>query len=163
MILNNETLKSVFNKTAIQYWMIFLTAALLLFINKMNILPVIEDRDTVIQIQSMAILLTMACIPLSLKLYASKLKKIVEIDDQTSFLKAYTLNTLLRVIILGFAVVVDLITYCVTQDAKMLICTLIVLVATFFCYPSKKRIYMESLTESEHDELFSVEDSECES
>lgn len=90
--------------------------------------------------ETIAILITASCIPLSLKLLSLVLAKKIgqlALDDA---LKCYLLWSIFRLGLLEVVVLLNLISYYLTLSKTGALCALIALTASLFCLPSEKRL-----------------------
>ncbi|MDL2212677.1 hypothetical protein LJC72_05985 [Bacteroides sp. OttesenSCG-928-D19] len=141
-----EKINRAIRNLKIQYFALWLLPLLLIVLFETNILSegVYADNPELQYLwETIGILVVIACVPLSLKLFSFVLKK--QIDD-LSFLKAlssYELWSGIRLLILGFAVLLNVLIYYFTLNNIGGFCALIGLTASLFCYPSEKRLREE--------------------
>ena len=113
---------------------------------KPGVLPVGIKADNVRAVyvfETVGILMTAVCIPLSLKLFSFVLTKKI---DQLTFpvaLSRYMLLGAVRLALLEFVVVFNLAGYYFTLSSTGALCALIGLTASFFCLPGEKRLRAE--------------------
>lgn len=93
--------------------------------------------------ETLGILLTALCIPLSLKLFSLVLKKKIDQMTITLALKCYVQWSIVRLGILEVAIVTNLLCYYLTLSTTGNLCMLIGLTASLFCLPGEKRLRNE--------------------
>ena len=84
-----------------------------------------------------SIIITLACIPLSLKLFHSQYKKIQQLDAEV-FIKKYAIAYILRMIVLDIVIAVNVVGIYLYDSRNAIFMTLITIFALFFCFPDKK-------------------------
>ena len=90
--------------------------------------------------ETITILLTALCVPLSLKLFAGALPHRINICSTEQALKRYRCWSTLRLLLLWIPVVSGMLTFYLCMSYSGLLCALIALVATLFCRPSQKSL-----------------------
>jgi hypothetical protein len=96
-----------------------------------------------------AIILTLALIPASLKLFHSYHQKIKELEQDT-FLRKYTIAYYLRIVIFDIAVILNLTGFQLYNTQNTMYLTIMIIFVLFFCYPNK--IALQNEFESEESE-----------
>lgn len=86
-----------------------------------------------------AIITTLICIPLALKLFHSKVKKAEKLSYE-QYLGIYKKQYLIRFLILDFACLLNLIGFYYLESQNLILMSIIAVCATFFCYPGKNTI-----------------------
>lgn len=109
--------------------------------------------DTVLSyyLETLEILFTVVCVPFSLKLFSWALRKKI---DQVTFpvaLSYYLRYSLLRIFLLGVPVVLGCLLYYQTFSNTGLLCALIALTASLFCFPSEKRLRIDLQIDKEEE------------
>ena len=94
-------------------------------------------------IETIVILLTDFCVPLSLKLFSVVLRHKIDLMTIPQALRHYVLWCLLRLVLLALPMLGGLVAYYLTYSGKGLLCTAIALIASLFCVPGRKRLYKE--------------------
>lgn len=102
--------------------------------------------------ETIGILLTALCIPLSLKLFSLVLKKKIDNMTITLALKRYVQMSIVRLGILEIAIIVNLLCYYLTLSSTGNLCMLIGLTASLFCLPSEKKLRNELHISKDEDE-----------
>lgn len=102
--------------------------------------------------ETIGILLTVLCIPLSLKLFSLVLKKKIDNMTITLALKRYVQMSIVRLGILEIAIIVNLLCYYLTLSSTGNLCMLIGLTASLFCLPSEKKLRNELHISKDEDE-----------
>ena len=101
------------------------------------------EPDEIYYFETVGILLTALCVPLSLKLYSLVHKKKIDHMTITLALKRYVQWNIVRLGVLEVAIVVNLLCYYLTLSSTGNLCMLIGLTASLFCLPSEKRLRNE--------------------
>ena len=113
-----------------------------------------------------AIILTLAAIPLALKLFHTKIKKYESLTDEL-FTAKYKLHYIIRLAILDFVVIFNLVGFYLFESQNLILMALIGLFSVLFCYPNKSmlttpqevKVGEEEETESEEEqETYTPED-----
>lgn len=94
-------------------------------------------------VESAVILLTVVCIPLSLKAFAWALGRWVGKVDLPIAMRRYALWSRLRMVLLGLPLWSGLLTYYLLLSRTGALCALIALTASLFCVPSQSRLRRE--------------------
>lgn len=102
--------------------------------------------------ETVTILLTAISIPVSLKLFFWVLAKKIDLVAISQALRLYALWSGARLAILAVPVLVGFLTYYMTLSNKGLLCALIGLTASLFCYPSEERLRKELHINKEKEE-----------
>lgn len=99
--------------------------------------------------ETLSILLTAICIPLSLKLFAWVLYRRIDRASITSALQLYVFWSGIRLVLLLLPLLAGFLTYYVMLSTTGLLCALIALTASLFCLPSEERLRRELHIERE--------------
>lgn len=99
--------------------------------------------------ETLSILLTAICIPLSLKLFAWVLYRRIDRASITSALQLYVFWSGIRLVLLLLPLLAGFLTYYVMQSTTGLLCALIALTASLFCLPGEERLRRELHIERE--------------
>lgn len=86
-----------------------------------------------------SIIISLACIPISLKLFHSQYKKIAVLE-QNKFLDKYFIVYILRLFILDAAAILNLAGLYLFDSKNAMYMTIIIIFALFFCYPNRKSL-----------------------
>ena len=124
-----EQIKRIVKSQKVQYISFWIIPLLLVLLGEAGVLPVGIKADNVRAVyvfETVGILMTAVCIPLSLKLFSFVLTKKI---DQLTFPE--------------FVVVFNLAGYYFTLSSTGALCALIGLTASFFCLPGEKRLRAE--------------------
>ncbi len=102
-----------------------------------------DDQRTTYLFETIAILITAACVPLALKLFSWVLTK--KIDEMTLpvALQQYTRWSGVRLMLLEVAILFNLAAYYTTMHSTGALCALIGLTASLFCIPNENRLRNE--------------------
>lgn len=93
--------------------------------------------------ETIVILLAALCIPLSLKLFSWVLMKKIDSVAISQALSLYAFWSGVRLAILAIPVLAGFLTYYMTLSNKGLLCALIALTASLFCFPGEERLRKE--------------------
>jgi hypothetical protein len=99
--------------------------------------------------ETILILLTAACVPLALKLYALVLTRRIDRASIEQALHLYLLGGLVRLLLLSLPLWMGIWTYYFLFSTKGILCGAIVLIASLFCVPSEARLRRELHIERE--------------
>lgn len=141
-----EQIKQVVKKLKTSYLLFWIVTIFLFVLGEMDILPVgifADDIKVRYYFETVGILLTAICIPLSLKLFSLVLKHKI---NQLSFpvaLNRYALWSMVRQGLLLAVIVCNLLCYYMTMSSTGALCALCALTASFFCLPGEKRLRQE--------------------
>lgn len=141
-----EQIKRVTRNLKVGYILFWIIPALLVVAGEMEWLPVgllAEDVKGAYYFETVGILLTAVCVPLSLKLFSLILTKKINRLTITVALQRYFAWSSLRLMLLETAVIVNLFCYYFTLDTTGSLCALIALTASLFCLPGEKRLRSE--------------------
>lgn len=95
-----------------------------------------EDIETNIILERYAIIVTMVCIPLALKLFHSKTKKLEKLPKD-KILNKYSEQYILRLVILNIAVAFNIVGFYLYESQNFILMAIISIFSILFCYPSK--------------------------
>ena len=136
----NKTLSNIIIVYATSIWAL---AAILLAINLFDT-PLVgaysDNFNARYLLETMSILLTAACVPASLKLFAWVLTNKIDKVELVEALHLYRKWSYVRIAILVLPLVIGLLTYLLCLSTTGLLCAAIVLTASLFCWPSEKRL-----------------------
>lgn len=141
-----EQIKRAVSSLNISYVFFWVLPAFLLGAGEFDLIPVGTLADNVqatYYFETIGILLTAACVPLSLKLFSLVLKKKIDHMTITLALKRYVQWSIVRLGLLEVAIVLNLLCYYLTLSSTGNLCMLICLTASLFCLPSEKRLRNE--------------------
>ncbi|NDV96265.1 hypothetical protein D0T84_15290 [Dysgonomonas sp. 521] len=86
-----------------------------------------------------SIIVSLACIPISLKLFHSQYQKILPLEED-KFLEKYFITYITRLFILDAVAILNLAGLYLFDSRNAMYMTIIIIFALFFCYPSKKAL-----------------------
>ena len=138
-----EQIKRAVRNLNISYIFFWVLPAFLLGAGEFELLPVgslADNAQAVYYFETLGILLTALCIPLSLKLFSLVLKKKIDQMTITLALKCYVQWSIVRLGILEVAIVTNLLCYYLTLSTTGNLCMLIGLTASLFCLPGEIRL-----------------------
>ncbi len=150
-----EHIKRAVRNLNISYVFFWVLPAFLLGAEEFELIPVgsIEGNiQATYYFETIGILLTALCIPLSLKLFSLVLKKKIDNMTITLALKRYVQMSIVRLGILEIAIIVNLLCYYLTLSSTGNLCMLIGLTASLFCLPSEKKLRNELHISKDEDE-----------
>ena len=150
-----EHIKRAVRNLNISYVFFWVLPAFLLGAGEFELIPVgsIEANiQATYYFETIGILLTALCIPLSLKLFSLVLKKKIDNMTITLALKRYVQMSIVRLGILEIAIIVNLLCYYLTLSSTGNLCMLIGLTASLFCLPSEKKLRNELHISKDEDE-----------
>lgn len=141
-----EQIKRIVRNLNIGYIFFWIFPAFLLGAGEFDLLPVgvwADDTRIAYFFETICILLTAICVPLSLKLFSLVLKKQIDRLAITDALKRYLKWSYVRLALLEVAIVLSVLCYYLTLSNTGNLCMLIGLTASLFCLPSEKRLRNE--------------------
>ena len=150
-----EHIKRAVRNLNISYVFFWVLPAFLLGAGEFELIPVgsIEGNiQATYYFETIGILLTALCIPLSLKLFSLVLKQKIDNMTITLALKRYVQMSIVRLGILEIAIIVNLLCYYLTLSSTGNLCMLIGLTASLFCLPSEKKLRNELHISKDEDE-----------
>ncbi|WP_321331378.1 hypothetical protein [uncultured Bacteroides sp.] len=141
-----QKIKHISKKLSLQYLLFWLFPVLLTIAYECNWLDVgLYATDVRMQyyLETLGILLTVGCVPLSLKLFSFVLKKGISEVSFATALRQYFWWSAVRLCLLEIAVLACIVIYYLTLDNIGGLCALIALTASVFCLPGEKRLREE--------------------
>lgn len=150
-----EQIKRAVRDLNIGYVFFWVLPAFLLGAGEFELIPVgiLEGNvQSTYYFETIGILLTALCVPLSLKLFSLVLKKKIDNMTITLALKRYVQMNFVRLGILEIAIVVNLLCYYLTLSNTGNLCMLIGLTASLFCLPGEKKLRNELHISKDKDE-----------
>jgi len=150
----DEKLKRIILHLQIQY-AVFIFFVLLLGISyEMEWLPTglyaIDPRMQYI-LETVGILVTIAFVPFSLKLYSRVYTRYIQNAPLLKALKLYELWSSIRLLLLVVAVLLNIVVYYLTLDNIGGLCALIGITASLFCLPGENKMRKEMNIEETHE------------
>lgn len=143
----NNSIKKTYITQMIFFWLnIILLAVALLIVLQMKGPDFASFPATNLSFERYAIILTLALIPISLKLFHSHHQKIAGLE-QDIFLKKYAIAYYLRIAVFDIAAILNLTGFQLYNSQNTMYLTIMIIFALFFCYPSKKALQNESENE----------------
>lgn len=155
-------MKKILFQLKIEYTAIWLVAILLVVLFESDcLLPggfAGEDRAVYLA-QTLSILITLGCIPLALKLFSIDfIRKRLSVKNGESSLPAYRCWSEVRMFLLAFPLIVNLVLYYLTMEVSSAYCALIVVLAMLFCWPSEARLMNEANCQNQGETVKTDED-----
>ena len=141
-----EQIKRAVRNLNISYVFFWVLPAFLLGAGEFELFPVgglVDNAPAIYYFETVGILLTALCVPLSLKLFSLVLKKKIDHMTIALALKRYVQWNIVCLGVLEVAIVVNLLCYYLTLSSTGNLCMLIGLTASLFCLPSEKRLRNE--------------------
>lgn len=143
----SNQIKKTYTLQIVVFWVnIILLAIALLVVLQAKGSNFASSPATNIGFERYAIILTLAIIPISLKLFHSYHQKIKNLS-QVTFTKKYTTAYYLRLIIFDVMVMLNLIGFQLYNSHNTMYLTIMIIFALFFCYPNKQALQNESENE----------------
>ena len=133
-----EQIRRAVRNLNISYVFFWVLPAFLLGAGEFELFPVgglVDNAPAIYYFETVGILLTALCVPLSLKLFSLVLKKKIDHMTITLALKRYVQWNIVRLGVLEVAIVVNLLCYYLTLSSTGNLCMLIGLTASLFCLP----------------------------
>ncbi len=112
-----------------------------------------DEVRTVYYAEALSILLTVVCVPLSLKLFAWVLYRRIDCASIARALQLYVFWSGMRLVLLALPLMAGFLTYYAMLSTTGLLCALIALTASLFCFPGEERLRRELHIEREGGEL----------
>ncbi len=103
----------------------------------------VEDTRMAYYAETLSILITAVCVPVSLKLFAWVLVKKINKAGIADALRLYTTWSLIRLVLLALPVWIGGATYYLTLSSTGALCAAIALTASLFCLPGEERLRRE--------------------
>lgn len=141
-----EQIKRVVRNLNITYVFFWVLPAFLIGAGEFELFPVgmlAENVRATYYFDTIAILLTALCVPLSLKLFSLVLKKKIDKLTIPLALKCYVRWSNVRLLLLELTILFSVFSYYFTLSNTGNLCMLIGLTASLFCLPSEKRLRNE--------------------
>ena len=141
-----KQIKRAVRSLNISYIFFWVLPAFLMGAGELELMPVgglADDAEAVYYLETIGILLTAVCVPLSLKLFSMVLKNKINELTVTLALKRYVLWSNVCLGILEVVVLFNLLCYYLTLSNTGNLCMLIGLTASLFCLPGEKRLRNE--------------------
>ena len=104
-------------------------------------------------VETLVILLTVLCVPLALKLFAWVLYRRIDCASIARALQLYVFWSGMRLVLLALPLMAGFLTYYAMLSTTGLLCALIALTASLFCFPGEERLRRELHIEREGGEL----------
>lgn len=101
--------------------------------------------------ETLTILLTASCVPVSLKLFSWLIVRKVDVITIPEALRLYTFWGIARLALLAIPVMAGFFTYYMMLSNKGILCALIALTASLFCFPGEERLRKELHIHREED------------
>lgn len=101
--------------------------------------------------ETSTILLAASCVPVSLKLFSWVIVKKIDVVPLPRALRLYTFWGTVRLVLLAIPVLAGFFTYYMMLSNKGVLCALIALTASLFCFPSEERLRKELHINKEED------------
>ncbi|WP_455585248.1 hypothetical protein [Bacteroides sp.] len=141
-----ERIRHIVKSLKTGYILFWVVAILLVIGGETELLPVGILADNVRAcyfLETIGILLTAVCIPLSMKLFSLVLTRKIDKLTFPIALSRYASWSFVRLGLLGLVVIYNLLCYYMTLSSTGALCALCALTASFFCLPGEKRLRNE--------------------
>ena len=93
-----------------------------------------------INLSSFVILYIIVSIPASLSLFHRNTKKWIAIEDLSTKLEKYTTGATLRIFVVGFGLILSVVSFYIIRTQSMIFCAGIAAIALLFCKPTENKI-----------------------
>lgn len=141
-----QQIKDLVKQLKVVYACFWLIAILMVIAGEMNgawVGGLADDVQLIYMLETLIILLTAICVPVSLKLYSWVLTKKIDMMSITEALKAYGRISHIRLFLLAIPVYAGIAIYYLMMSSSAVLCALIALTASLFCLPGEKRLRSE--------------------
>ncbi|MDR3327051.1 MAG: hypothetical protein LBT04_02790 [Prevotellaceae bacterium] len=101
---------------------------------------IITNQNAVIAIKSAILLFMLIIIPLALKWFSKRVKKIAEIEDENLQLSSYQSASIMRIALISASLLVSTLGYFFLDATDLLYAAGIAVIAMLFCFPTKTRV-----------------------
>lgn len=143
-----DKMRTLHIRLTILFWVnLLVLVAILLFILRAKGPDFASEPTTNISFERYAIILTLACIPITLKLFHTNQQKI-KLLDQDEYLKKYLKIYLLRIVVFDLVAALNLVGFEMYNSQNTMYLTIIIIFALFFCYPGKGALQNKSGNEN---------------
>ncbi|WP_373727565.1 hypothetical protein [Bacteroides heparinolyticus] len=103
----------------------------------------VENISATYMAETITILLTASCVPISLKLFSWVLTRKIDIAALPKALRLYALWSDIRLVLLSLPVLTGFFTYYMMLSTTGVLCGMIGLTASLFCLPGEERLRKE--------------------
>lgn len=141
-----EEAKRIAKQLSVEYALLWIISFALVIIFEAGLLPYgqfADDPRMGYVIETLAVLLAIALIPLSLNLFRIALVKRIRQYALADALKAYRAWSRVRLGLLAVIAFGGIVVYYLTMNNIGGLCALMALTASFFCWPGEKRLMQE--------------------
>lgn len=141
-----KELKHIVKVLRIGYVAFWCIPLLILMLGETNVLPLgiwVGNASTAYIANTIGILCMAFCVPMSLKIFSWVLTHKIDKLPLESAVRQYVLWNYLRLSLLELPVILNLVFYYLTMNNTGGLCTLIALVASFFCLPGESKVMTE--------------------
>lgn len=138
-----KLVKAVTRKLQVQYGLYIIGVVLLAIFHETDVITVgvyAGDAATEYALETFSILITIALVPLSLKLFSVKMEKKIQQVQLQKALVLYQKWSTIRLMILALVTYLNILIYYLTLNNIGGLCALIALTASVFCLPSERRV-----------------------
>jgi len=129
-------------KLTIFYYSVFILAVLLAvggyFLNKNGL--IVTNKSFIDVFKSILIVYMLIIIPLSLKIFSTKVKKNAQIEDENEKFAKYLFLAKIRIVLISIIFLTGIIAFYIINENDYLYIAGIGAVVLFFCLPTKARI-----------------------
>lgn len=151
--------RSTMDKTVgllkIHYFGNIILLAVVFLLVVFSIIPLFIDREIVnVTAERYAIMITIIAIPVSLKFFASRLKKIGRPQEITAASKKYKSAFFLRLYAISVVTLINILLFGISRNMNFFWFTVVLFIVFLFCKPSYNEL--ESLTEVADEQSIAV-------
>lgn len=141
--------RKLYKTLMLLFWAnILLLLTVLTFILFSNGLTFGTATNTNVVFEQYTILISLASIPIALKLFHTQYRRIAELEHK-KFLKKYLPAYILRMFVLDAAAILNIAGLYLFNSKNSVYMTIIIIFALFFCYPNRKTLEEANDTTSE--------------
>jgi hypothetical protein len=148
----SDTYKRLRRNLLLQYYTFLSLLLIVLLLGSLHMQKADISADVLTQLQSFAVLLTLGSIPFVLKFFGQKTAQLLSCPDLMQRLRSYQKLSLFRYLILELVGLFNIVCFLISRNYSFLLCTGMIIVASFFCMPTKKRIRYDIQPDSEETE-----------
>lgn len=141
-----EVTKKLTKRLEVEFALLWIVSIVMVVIFEVGLLPcgqLADDYRASYVLETIAVLMAILDIPLALKLFSIALVKRINQYPLEQALKAYRLWSLVRLVLLAAVAFYGITVYYLTMNSIGGLCALMALTASFFCWPSEKRLMHE--------------------
>lgn len=139
----DKNIKELLRKLKIEFWTVWIITLLIFLAGETEVIAnglYVGSGQTEFMLGIVCIMLTLIGVPLSLNLFTLNTTKGLRRLNLDEALSSYHIWSIIRMAMLLVCIVFNVAAYYLTLDVKALLCALIPLVVTLYCWPTKEKI-----------------------